>query len=152
MTAKLLPTARTLRRAIGLTLLAAGSALAQTTGVIRGRVTDAAARPIPDVAITLSGSPVGAMTNANGEYSLANVPVGSRTVTARRLGYARGSRAVEVTAGAEARADIQLAQVATKLEEFVVTGTTGTAERRTIGNSITKVDVSELNEKTSLAN
>ena len=144
------PRRRALACALGLMLVASTAFAQTTTGTVRGRVTDAASRPIPDVAIGVTGSSLGALTNSNGDYTLSNVPAGAQVVTARRIGYARASQRVEVAAGAEGRADITLVPVAAKLEEVVVTGTAGSAERKTIGNSITTVDVGELTSKTSL--
>lgn len=126
------------------------TAPAQSTGTVRGRVVDPTSYPISDVTIGVSGSTLAARTNASGEFSLTNVPSGPQTLTARRIGYGRASLSVDVPAGAEARADFQLVQAAAKLEEFVVTGTAGSAERRTIGNSITTVDVAGLTSKTSI--
>ena len=140
---------RALSCAAGL-LLVATTAAAQTTGTVRGRVLDAAQRPVADVAIGVVGTSLGALSNSSGDYTLSNVPLGAQTVTARRIGYARVSQRVEVAAGSEARADFALSQVAAKLEEMVVTGTAGSAERKTIGNAITTLDVGELTSKTSL--
>jgi len=137
-------------RGLSIAVFCAATAAAQGTGTVRGRVLDAAARPIVDVTIGVSGTTLAARTNVDGDYSVANVPAGTVTVTARRLGYARGTQQVSVTAGGDARADFQLSQAATKLEEFVVTGTTGSAERKTVGNSVTTVDVAELTQKTSI--
>lgn len=134
-----------------LPLVAAPALWAQTaTGTVRGRVTDAASRPVPEVVIGVAGTSLGALTNSAGEYSLTNVPAGAQTVTARRIGYARSTQRIDVAAGAEARADFQLAQVAARLQEMVVTGTAGSAERKTIGNAVTTIEVAELNSKTSL--
>jgi TonB-linked SusC/RagA family outer membrane protein len=150
MVSKVLPSARSVLCAVGLSMLFGASAFGQAAGVIRGRVTDAAARPIPEVAIGISGTTLGALTNSSGDYVLSNVPAGRRVVTTRRIGYTRATQAVEVPASGDVRADFQLVQAAAKLEEVVVTGTAGSAERRTIGNSVTTVDVAELTSKTSL--
>ena len=150
MHSKVSSTTRTLLCALALGVVLAPAAQAQGTGVVRGRVTDASSRPIADVAIGIAGTSLGALTNSAGDFILPNVPAGAREVTARRIGYARASQRVELATGGEARADIQLSTVAAKLEEVVVTGTAGSAERRTIGNSITTVDVGELTSKTSL--
>jgi TonB-linked SusC/RagA family outer membrane protein len=136
--------------AIGFVALAAVSAAAQG-GVIRGRVTDATAqRPISNVTVTVSGTSSGAVTNASGDYVIANVPAGARTVATRRLGYSRAQRPVEVTPGGDVRVDFQLATTVTQLEQIVTTGTAGSAERKTVGNSVTIIDVSDLTTKASV--
>ena len=142
--------ARSMGRAFALAVLIALPAAAQGNGTIRGRVIDVGARPLPDVAIGVNGTTLAGRTNAEGDYSISNVPAGAQTVTARRIGYARISQAVQVPAGGEVRADFRLAQAAAKLEEVVVTGTAGSAERKTIGNAVTTIDVGELTSKTSV--
>ena len=74
---------------LALALTAVPPLLAQTsTGTIRGRVTDAVdGRALPDAQVTVTGTRIGAVTGANGEYVLATVPAGPRSVTVRRLGY-----------------------------------------------------------------
>ncbi len=126
---------------------------AQNTGSIRGRVSESAgARPIPDVQVLVVGTGSGALTNANGEFVIVNVPVGARSVRVRRIGFVPTERGVTVTAGESAQLDFALAQSLTQLEQLVVTGTPGIAEKRTLGNSITTVDVAELNDKTTILN
>lgn len=124
---------------------------AQATGVIRGRVVDAASQqPLADVRLGIVGAELGAATILNGEFLLANVPAGERTLIARRIGYAPATRTVTVIAGGEVRLDIALAVTATELDKVVVTGTGIGAEKRTLGNSVTTVDVAELTKKASV--
>jgi hypothetical protein len=52
----------------------------------------------------------------------------------------------------EVRVELELTASATQLSQVVVTGTAGAAEKRTIGNSITQVNVAELASKTTLLN
>lgn len=126
-------------------------ALAQTTGTIRGRIVESGSqRPLAEAQIGVAGTQLGAATGANGEFTLAGVPVGARTVTVRRIGYLPTSRAVEVTAGGTVRLDVALTVSATQLDQVVVTGTAGAVERRTVGNAITQIDVAELTEKNSI--
>jgi TonB-dependent starch-binding outer membrane protein SusC len=62
-------------------------AMAQGSGVVRGRVMDASgSRPIQDASVNIVGTQLGALTNANGDYAISNVPAGQQTVAARRIG------------------------------------------------------------------
>jgi TonB-linked SusC/RagA family outer membrane protein len=144
------PLARRILCAIGLLTLAS-PATAQGTGTIRGKVTDQNARPLSDVSVTVTGTTLGAITGATGDYMIVNVPAGQQQVQTRRLGYNRILRQVDVAAGATVTADFQLAITATKLQELVVTGTAGSVERRTVGNTITTVNVADLTNKTSIS-
>lgn len=134
----------------GLTM-AARPAAAQ--GSIRGRVVDAGTnRPIADAQIVVTGSQMGALTNANGDFVVVNVPVGSREIVARRLGYTRQARTVTVSQGAEVRADFALSVSASQLDQVVVTGTGGAVEKKTLGNSITTIDAADVTARNTITN
>jgi TonB-dependent SusC/RagA subfamily outer membrane receptor len=135
--------ARRALRALALTLAIAAptAAAAQATGTVRGRVTDANGnRGLPEVQISIAGTRIGAMSGANGEFTLANVPIGARTLSARRLGYLPTTREFTVNAGDNALGDIPLNVSAVNLSEVVVTGTGTATERRKVGTSIASVD------------
>ena len=133
--------------------LCAARASAQTTGTIRGRVTDASSgQPIPSATVTIAGRAQGAVTSSNGDYTLPSVAPGSVNVVARRIGFARSSRTVTVNAGAETRLDFALSVSVTTLDAVVTTGTGGMAEKRSLGNSITQVDVADVTAKTTVVN
>src|SRR5688572_26517650 len=88
-------------------------AIAQGTGIVRGRVVERSSeRPLADVSVTILGSSLVGVTNTDGDYTIANVPIGTRTLTARRIGYARSSQPVSVIAGGEVRADFRLSETA----------------------------------------
>lgn len=128
-------------------------ASAQVSGTIRGRVTDGGTgRPIADASVTLTGTRLGAVTNSAGDYSMINVPTGNYEIAARRIGYARSARPIVVSSGTETRADLALKVAASTLDAIVVTGTAGEAEKRTLGNSITQLDVADLTQKTTVTN
>ncbi|HYC51182.1 MAG TPA: SusC/RagA family TonB-linked outer membrane protein [Gemmatimonadaceae bacterium] len=152
MAAQVTRLARWITRAMALAVLLAPAASAQSGGTIRGRVVDASARPLQDVNVTVTGTRLGGMTNANGEFIITGVPAGTQQVGARRIGFARQVKNVTVTAGGEVTAEFQLSPAATTLDEVVVTGTAGSMERRQIGNAITTLNVEEMNSKASLSN
>ena len=120
----------------------------QQTGVVRGRVTEGGSqRPVADVQVTVVGTGYGALTGQNGDYTINNVPAGQHTIRVRRLGFNPADKTVRVNAGAPAQLDFSITQSATQLQNLVVTGTAGAAERKTIGNSVTQLDVSEITQK-----
>ena len=122
------------------TLFASSQALAQT-GTVRGRVTDAdAARGIADVQVMVNGTRIGGVTGADGAYTLTAVPIGVRTVTARRLGYQPATQQVTVPAGGTVTVDIAMQVSALNLSEVVVTGSGTPTEKRKIGTSVASVD------------
>ena len=111
-----------IRRAAALSALALAALAHPTTlraqaatGTVRGRITEGTGgRGIPEVQVTITGTRIGALTNQNGEFTLAAVPTGARTVEARRIGYQPVERNVTVTAGESG-------------EEFTVTVKRGSA-------------------------
>ncbi|HEU0077188.1 MAG TPA: carboxypeptidase-like regulatory domain-containing protein, partial [Longimicrobiaceae bacterium] len=108
----------------GALALAADSLAAQETGTVRGRVVDAATRrPIPEAQVTIAGTARRAVTDAEGEFSLAGVPAGSLGVQAAKIGYAPATARVTLAAGGTAVADLSLGATALALEELVVTAT-----------------------------
>ena len=147
------PAIRRLGVAAVLLTCAATVAAAQATGSIRGRVTDVGTgRPISDASVTLTGTRLGAVTNTAGDFSMLNVPTGTYEISARRIGYARTARPLTVSAGTESRADLALRTAASTLDAVVITGTAGDVEKRTLGNSITQLDVADLTAKTTVTN
>jgi len=122
-------------------LLVPALASPQTTGSVQGNITDAAnAQPLANVQVRIEGTALGALSDAAGRYTVANVPTGRRVVIARRIGYAETRREVDVSSGASATADFSMTATATTLGEVVVTGTAAPTQRRAVGTSIASVD------------
>ena len=115
---------RTLVALAGLALAATGASA--QNGTITGRVTDAeGGTPVVGAAVralTALGTPAAAtMTNDDGQYRLSVAP-GTYTVAARRVGYgATEQRAVTVSPGGSAQADLAMTAVAVELNVNVVT-------------------------------
>ena len=108
-------------------------------------MTDAAAgRGLADAQVVVDGTRIGAVTGANGEYTLNGVPSGARSVTIRRLGYQPATRQVNVGAGASLTLDVTLSVSAVNLSEVVVTGQGTPTERRKVGTSIASVDAEAI--------
>ncbi|MGO9167017.1 MAG: carboxypeptidase regulatory-like domain-containing protein, partial [Candidatus Sulfotelmatobacter sp.] len=65
--------------------------LAQTSGLLTGRVFDSSKAVIPDASITAKSASTGqqrkATTDASGRYVIADLPIGSYTVTAEKQGF-----------------------------------------------------------------
>jgi TonB-linked SusC/RagA family outer membrane protein len=136
-----------------LVCLALGSRalVAQATGTIRGHVVETGSRrALSDVQVTVNGTPLGAVTNGNGDYAIANVPSGAQTVQVRRIGYTRRAAQTTVTPGTDARVDFELDVAATQLDAIVTTGTAGAVEKRTVGNAVTQINAEDVTAKTNV--
>jgi TonB-linked SusC/RagA family outer membrane protein len=132
---------------------AAGQTTPQASGVLTGRVTETGSgRPLGDVQVFVAGTRLGAVTDANGNFRIANVPTGSQTLRARRIGYTVTTQAVVVGAGGPTEVALALSVAATELDRVVVTGTAGEASQRTVGNAITQLKVEDLTKKSAVTN
>lgn len=126
------------------TVLASGTALAQT-GSITGRITSTdGAAPIVGAHVVVVGTPTGAIAHDDGSYTIRVNP-GTYTVRATRIGFSPDSvTGVVVTSGGTVTANIQLKAAATKLNEVVVVGYGSEAQRRITG-SVASVSDSAFN-------
>ena len=88
---------------------------AQGTGRISGTATDSAGAPIYSAQVSFSGVEQPVFTDEGGAFFLSHVPVGTGTLTARRLGFAPLSVSVTV---ADANADVK--DVALKLARLPI--------------------------------
>ncbi len=95
--------------------LSVGSALAQTTGTIVGRVLDTDGDPVPSGTIQARNSVTAAMypsAIAAGNYSLTGLPPGTYDVSIAAMSFVRfEKKGVMVTAGGATRVDIILQPV-----------------------------------------
>jgi iron complex outermembrane receptor protein len=121
-------------RRLTLTVVAATllplAALAQATGAIAGRVFNPAnGEYVRNAEVRLQGTQQTVFTEEGGYYRLANVPAGETTVTVSYSGAETATAKVNVTAGATATRDFELAGTAAaprrgdepvKLEAFTV--------------------------------
>ncbi len=60
---------------------------AQISATITGMVTDSSGTPIPDANVFIASSMVGTTTDANGQYRLSGIPLGTLRLVVSRVGY-----------------------------------------------------------------
>jgi hypothetical protein len=105
-------------------LLISTPAAAQT---VRGMVVDESARPVAGMLVRLvtptgSAAPGGALTDAQGRFTLAAPAAGRYTVRAERVGYRAASEAIELSAGQTAEVRLTAAVQAFVLPAVQVVG------------------------------
>ncbi len=120
-------------------------AQAAPTGTVTGRVIDALSQqPVADVQIVVEGTRRGAITGADGTFTIGGVPAGSQTVRARRIGFAAPVQIVVVPTNGSVSVVFPLERQAVSLEDVVTTGY-GTQRRVAITGSVATVDAAQAN-------
>jgi TonB-linked SusC/RagA family outer membrane protein len=110
---------------------------ATISGKVSARDTN---EPLTDSRVIVVGTSIFTVTNAEGRYTLRNVPPGALEVRVLRVGYTEQKRAVTVTAGQPTTLDFTLDRTLVVLQE-VVTTATGQQRRSELGNSVATLDV-----------
>lgn len=105
---------------ISATILCGARAGAQIQGNITGTAMDSAGTPLLGVELAVDGSPARAFSDEHGVFHLGGVPLGTRRLTARRLGFAPKQVSVEVSQATEATVSIRLTPVAATLPPVVI--------------------------------
>jgi TonB-linked SusC/RagA family outer membrane protein len=122
-------------------------------GAVAGRVTDrSTGLGIANTAVALEGTRLFSTADDSGRFRIVNVPPGTYTLIARRIGYGRASRSVTVVADQTTSADFALDAAAATLDRIVVTGVPGAVSKRTLGNAITTIDVGEVLQQSASTN
>lgn len=125
-------------------LLLPGLAWAQQ-GTITGTVTEAeTGNPLPGATVQIPEEGAGAATGSDGQYRIAGVPAGERTLRVSFVGFQTTERTVNVPAGGTVRVNFQLQPTAQELEEVVVTGQGSAIQQKRLSTSATTVSAEEV--------
>jgi len=112
---------------------------------VTGKVTDEKGETMPGVNVVVKGTTIGAVTNADGVYSI-NVSKENASLTFSFVGYI----SKDVRIGNQSKIDVILSEDVQSVDEVVVVGY-GTQKKRDITGAITSVD-EKMIEKTSGCN
>lgn len=122
-----------------LLMLGTAFSMAQSTGTIRGIVTDArTGKALPGVNIVVEGSFAGSASSIDGDYSLDIAP-GTYVVSAQFVGFKVKKQSVTVAAGEKVQVDFAMEEDVLGTETVAVIGTRRTD--RTVVESPVPVDV-----------
>src|SRR5207253_10061238 len=93
----------------------------QAEGRVIGRVVNARTQaPLSSVRVSVVGTEIGVLTNADGRYELLGVAAGTHDVRAQRIGYRPSTETVDVPSNGAATVDFGLGEQALALEQVVV--------------------------------
>ena len=125
-----------------LSLVASPLHAQQAQGVIAGRVIDAATgKPLGGAQVSIPGTGLGAICNAQGQFRIEGVSGGSVTLRVQLIGYT--TKNVPASPGVT-DLTVSLQQSAVSLERIVVTATAGGTKERALGNKIASINASEI--------
>lgn len=139
---------RLIARAVALSLLAVPlqtfPLLAQGTGTITGTVRDRAAdRPLEGARLSVVGTRLGDLANAQGSFTIRDVTAGQVTVRAQFLGYEPMEESVLVPASGSVTVNFTLQRAAVALSGVVITAT-GAEQRRSVGTAMATLDTADI--------
>jgi outer membrane receptor protein involved in Fe transport len=125
--------------------LVAAPLCGQATGTVQGTVVEAGTgNPIEAAQVYLEGRGVPVATDAGGNFTLTNVPVGSAVVRVRVIGYSTVGQAITVSAMQPAMINFELERTVIQLDQIVVTGTGREVERRKLSATVDVVNLPEI--------
>jgi TonB-linked SusC/RagA family outer membrane protein len=110
----------------------------QQQNSVSGKVTDSSNQPLPGVTVLVKGTSQGLITNADGAYSLINVPPGATLV----FSFV-GMRTQEVAVAGKTTINVTLEEETIGIEEVVAVGY-GTAKRISLTGSFVSATSKEL--------
>lgn len=118
-----------------LLLLTVGTAttVRAQTSVIIGAVEDSSGRAIPDVQVTLIGTPATGLSDAGGRFRVGPLRPATYMLQFRRLGYAPVTAMAELTRGDTLRLSIEMTPSATTLATMNVTATSTSQKLEQVG-------------------
>ena len=135
--------------ALALALVAPGALGAQDpapTGRISGTVTNETGQPLEGAQVTVVATRSGAVTGADGRYTILGVAPGTAQLRAQRIGYAPLVQTVTVLAGQTATADFALQTQAITLNTVVAVGYTD-QETRDISGAVASVTDEAIDDR-----
>ncbi len=108
---------------------------------VSGKVTDTSGQPLPGVTVQVKGSSSGTITNADGNYLLANVP-GDATLVFSFIGM----QTQEISVNNLSKIDVQLNTDFKAIDEVVVVGY-GSQRRADVIGSVSQINAENINER-----
>lgn len=114
---------RTLILITVLTVMSSNILLANARGKISGKIFDSeTTEPLIGVNVLIDGTEIGTTTDLMGDYFLANIPVGTYSITVSMIGYRnKNIQGIRVSNNNTTRLDFDLVPVVLEGEEIIVT-------------------------------
>ncbi len=104
---------------------------------VSGKITDTSGSPLPGVTVLVKGTNNGTVSNAEGKYSLSNIP-NDATLQFSFVGM----ESQEIAIGGKGTIDVVMTEDAIGIEEVVAIGY-GTARRKDIAGSVSSINMED---------
>lgn len=113
----------------------------KTDAHIVGHVIDqATGEHIPGVSILIKGTTIGTVTDQTGHYRMINLPVGTKTLVMKAIGYKTQERTVEVKRGVTLEINFHLEEDIAALDAVVVSANRTETTRRLAPTLVNVID------------
>jgi iron complex outermembrane receptor protein len=109
-------------------------------GIVTGKVTNTAGEPVPGVTVVVRGTTAGTITDANGNYSIGNVPDNEALVFSFI-----GMKTMIIDVSGRRVINVVMEEETIDIEEVVAVGY-GSMKKKDLTSSITTVSAKELNK------
>lgn len=117
-------------------------------GSLSGRVTDAkTGEPLAAVNILVTDTRSGSSTDANGYFSLKNIPAGRHLVELSHVGYGNTAENVDITG--DVKKDFTLTRSVLENSAVIVTGVTGATQMKKVPFSVSVMRKDDLFQNSS---
>jgi TonB-linked SusC/RagA family outer membrane protein len=114
------------------------------TGSIKGKVVDETNQPLPGASVSIDGTTIGSVSDANGNYTISGVKPGNYTLTAKFVGYAAIKQTITV-GNTVITVGFNLKPESNSLNEVVVIGY-GSEKKKDLTGSIATVTSKDFNQ------
>lgn len=113
---------------------------------VSGKVTDSNNQPLPGATVVIKGTTQGTVTNADGDYTLGNIPENATLV----FSFV-GMRTQEVVVGSQTSINVNMTEDAIGLDEVIVVGF-GTQKKADLTGAVSAVQGEELVKRIDVTN
>ncbi|MFN0180344.1 MAG: SusC/RagA family TonB-linked outer membrane protein [Gemmatimonadales bacterium] len=124
-------------------------ALAQESTVAGTVISSRTQEPVASARVEVAGSPMATTTDARGRFRLTSLTGAQVTLDIRVIGFRRATVPARV---GDLTVRVLLEEQAVTLDEMVVTGTAGAAEKRTLGNAVGQIQAGFITQRAPIAN
>jgi len=122
-----------------------GSSIMQQSKLVSGKVSDATGEGLPGVSVVVKGTTNGTISDANGSYSLTNVPENATL----QFSFV-GMKGQEVVVAGKASINIILEEETIGIEEVVAIGY-GTQRKKDLSGSVVRADLNAIKESPNVS-